>query len=78
MAFNSTTSLVFSKTATNNLPITQTRTEHKPCADSLYQSLSPGQTYFYPTEYNDVGCEVEKNTGKINDERYMHSGLGTN
>ena len=60
------------------MPITQTRTEYQPCADSLYQSLSPGQTYFYPTEYNDVGCVTEVNSGEIIDKRYTHSGLGTN
>jgi len=38
--FNSSASLVFSKSATDNLPITQTRTESKPCMDSLYQSIS--------------------------------------
>ena len=34
--FNSTTSVVFSRTNGDNLPITQTRIEHQPCMDSLY------------------------------------------
>ena len=34
--FNETTSLVFSRTLGDNLPITQTRIEYEPCMDSLY------------------------------------------
>lgn len=75
--FNATTSIVFTKNAAD-LPITTQLVEYKPCMDSLYQSRSPGQNRFYDAEFADRGCIIEKNTGKIHDDRFKNSGLNTN
>ena len=46
--------------------------------DALYRSVAKGQYYsYYPTEYNKLGCQLEKNTGLIFDGRYEPSGLVT-
>ena len=67
-------SLVFSRD-TDNLPITQTRTEYRPCMDSLHQSTSMTQDKFYPTEFERGDCPVEPNTNLTYDPRYIESGL---
>mmetsp|Transcript_44272 Transcript_44272/g.58749 ORF Transcript_44272/g.58749 Transcript_44272/m.58749 type:complete len:186 (+) Transcript_44272:40-597(+) len=43
--------------------------------DSLHQSLSLGQTRFFATEYEQVGCIKEPNTKLTFDPRYIESGL---
>ena len=75
--FNDSAYIVWSKDY-DSLPITQTRIESEPCMDSLYQSISVGQTLFYPTEYEKMGCVTEKNTNLKYDPRYKWSGMQTN
>ena len=69
VAFNDTTNIVFSRMASNNLPITTTRVEYQPCMDPFYQSNSPGKK-FYGTELMQSGCSKEKNTGLTSDPRF--------
>ena len=45
--------------------------------DPLYQSVNPGQTKFYPTEYESMGCVKEVSSGETYDTRYTPSGIYT-
>ena len=77
-AFNSTSDIVFSKKHGDNLPITQTKLEYKPCMSPKDNSISPSQaSVVYPAEYTD-SCVYEPNTKKVNDPRYAQNGLKTN
>ena len=75
VAFNDTTSVVFSKTVPK-LPPTTIKVEQEPCMDSHEQSNSPGEQFYLP-EMMRSGCTEEKNTGLVYDPRFSPSGLYT-
>ena len=60
IAFNDSTSVVFSKSVPQ-LPPTTRKIEYEPCMDSFYQSKSPSQMFYKP-ELMTFGCVEEKNT----------------
>ena len=73
MDFNSTATLVYSKTVPQ-LPPTTIKVEAEPCMDPLQQSASVGETFYKP-EMVRSGCTTEKNTGLTYDPRFSLSGV---
>jgi len=74
--FDSDYSIFYTKDA-NQLPITSTKVEYKPCAKDSERSRSPGQV-FYLLEKEEKDCTVDKLNGKTFDTRYVESGYRTN
>ena len=68
-AQNSQKWVVFSKNI-NQLPITTTKVDLKPCLDPHLETKNYKQN-FYITEMTPEECRPEYNTGILNDERYQ-------
>ena len=76
MAYNTTASLVYSKTVAQ-MPPTTRKVEYKPCKRPSEQSASPNQKY-YAGELAKSGCNLEQVTGYVNDPRFEATGLHGN
>ena len=76
---NAETFLVTSKVVGDNLPLTTTQVQIKPCLDPRQLSRAPGKL-FYPLEGDKTvpGCLAPDFYGVYNDERYMNLGGQTN
>ena len=83
LAFNKTTSLLFTKNAPN-LPLTSTQVEYEPCMDPFYHSTTGGDgvklrgSKYFAEVMLDADCMREVNSGLVYDPRYTESGLNTN